>query len=90
MGVVTATGVVIVVVVTTALVGVGGGGAESRCDSGSDAQPAKRARTPQQARTGVICQAARAEAEGDRRLRIVFFIAQEYIGRLSGAMGCCW
>jgi hypothetical protein len=62
------------VVVITVLAGVGGGGAESICDSGSVAQPAKRPRTLQQAIIGENCLTARAEAEGDRRLRIVFFI----------------
>jgi hypothetical protein len=63
-----------VVVVTTARVGVGGGGAETMCDSGSFAQPAKRASTPQQARTGARDLPAREEAAEEGILGIVFFI----------------
>ena len=73
VGLAMATGVV--VVTSTGPVGVGGGGAETTCDSGSEAQPPKMPRMPQQAMTGASCLTARAEAEGDRRVRIVFFIA---------------
>ena len=49
-GAATATGVdVVVVVVITAFDGGGGGGAETKCDSGSEAQPARKPRAPQQA-----------------------------------------
>jgi hypothetical protein len=67
--------VVVVVVVITVLFGAGGGGAETTCDSGSVAQPARKPRTPQHAATRVNCLAARAEAERDRRVGIVSFIA---------------
>ena len=75
-GLITTTGgFVVVVVVTTVLVGAAGGGAETTCESGSEAQPARRLRAPQQARRGVSCLTARAEAERDKRLRIGFIMA---------------
>jgi hypothetical protein len=68
-GEVTATGAdeVVVVVVTARVLGGGGGGAETKCDSGSVAQPARKPRAPQQA----------TAAKGDRNVRIVFFIVQK-------------
>lgn len=59
----TVSGVVVVVVVVTERVGAGGGGAETMCDSGSEAQPARRLRAPQHAKTGVSCLIVRTEAE---------------------------
>jgi hypothetical protein len=56
-------GVVVVVVVVTERVGAGGGGAETICDSGAEAQPARRLRAPQHAKTGVSCLIVRTEAE---------------------------
>ena len=73
-GIATAAGVVVVVVVTTGLLGTVGGGAEITCDTGSEAQPAKRTRAPQHARTGVSCLAAQTEAERDRNIIFVFIL----------------
>jgi hypothetical protein len=67
-----------VVVVTAVLVGVGGGGAETTCDSGSVAQPAKMPRMLQKAKSDGSRVTVRAEAEDVRWLRIVFFIDKEY------------
>jgi len=77
--------VVVVVVVVIARVGAGGGGAETMCDSGSDAQPPSRTRTPQPAMTDGKCQAAQAEAEGDRRPRNSFFMT----GTIAGGPERC-
>jgi hypothetical protein len=78
-GLVTTTaGVEVVVVVTTVLGGADGGGAETTCESGSEAQPARSPRALQQARMGVNCLTARAEAERDRRLRTGFNMAPDY------------
>jgi hypothetical protein len=75
VGTATATGVVVVVVVsTTGRAGTAGGGAETICDSGSEAQPAKRTMAPQHARTGVKCLIARMEDEPDRNIILVFII----------------
>jgi hypothetical protein len=69
------TGLVVVVVVTARLFGGGGGGAETMCDSGSEAQPPSNASAPQKAATGIDRQAAGTGFTGERRERIVFFIA---------------
>ena len=80
-------GVVVVVVVVTERVGAGGGGAETVCDSGSETQPAKRPRAPQQAKTDVSCLTARTEAERDSRIIIFDFIFRKYIRIRSNNMG---
>ena len=73
----TATGAVVVVVVVTARVeGGGGGGAETRCESGSETQPARRPRAPQHAMAGTSRHAARAVAEGNNLVRTFFFIIE--------------
>jgi hypothetical protein len=69
-GTATAIGVVVVVVVTE-LADADGGGAETICDSGSEAQPARRTRAPQHRTAGVSCLTAQIEAE---RIRILNFI----------------
>lgn len=56
-------GVVVVVVVVTERVGAGGGGVETVCDSGPEAQPARRLIAPQNATTGVKFLITRMEAE---------------------------
>ena len=86
-GVAATAGVVIVVVVVTARVGGGGGGAETRCDSGSEAQPEKRASTPPKARMGASGQAARTWLEDDERWD-GFFTALEWTPYDLAAMGC--
>jgi hypothetical protein len=55
VGFATTTGLVVVVVVNVVLVGavaVPGGGEETRCDSGSEAQPARKTRAPQNTEAG--------------------------------------
>jgi len=76
-GLVTTVGGVVVVVVVTEPVGadVDGGRVVTICESGSEAQPARIPRAPQQARRGVSCLTARAEAERDRSLRTGLIIA---------------
>jgi hypothetical protein len=81
-------GVVVVVVVVTERVGAGGGGAETMCDSGSEAQPARRPSAPQNAKTGVSRLIMRTEAERDGKVIIFVFICREYVRIRSNAMGC--
>jgi hypothetical protein len=71
----TVSGVVVVVVVVTERVGAGGGGAETMCDSGSAAHPARRPKAPQKTRK-------------DGTLIFFVFIFKEYIRNRFGAMGC--
>ncbi len=55
VGVATTTGLLVVVVVIVVLVGADnapGGGAETRCDSGSEAQPARNTTAPQNTEAG--------------------------------------
>lgn len=57
VGFATTTGLVVVVVVIVVAAGtdtvvVRGGGAETRCESGSEAQPARRTRAPQSTEAG--------------------------------------
>jgi hypothetical protein len=89
-GLVTTVGGVVVVVVVTELFGVDadGGRVVTICESGSEAQPARRPRAPQQARRGVSCLTARAEAERDRRLKTGLIMARAYTSRGPGGMGC--
>ena len=84
----TVSGVVVVVVVVTERVGAGGGGAETRCDSGAEAQPARRPKAPQNTRTGVSCLIVRTEAERYRKLLIFVFIFRHYTRIRSSTMGC--
>jgi hypothetical protein len=54
-GFATTTGLLVVVVVIVVVAGavvVRGGGAETRCDSGSEAQPARKTRAPQSTEAG--------------------------------------
>jgi hypothetical protein len=81
-------GVVVVVVVVTERVGAGGGGAETMCDPGSEAQPAKRPMTPQNAKIGVNCLITLMEAERDRKVIIFVLIFGGYTRSHSSAMGC--
>jgi hypothetical protein len=55
-----------VVVVVTERVGAGGGGVETVSESGPEAQPARRPRTPQNVMTGASRLTARTEVELDR------------------------
>jgi hypothetical protein len=73
----TVSGVVVVVVVVTERVGAGGGGAETMCESGAVAQPARRPKALQQTKTGVSCLTKRAEAERDVKVIIFVFILKE-------------
>ncbi len=84
----TVSGVVVVVVVVTERVGAGGGGAETMCDRGSEAQPARRPRIPQNAKTGVNCLIRRTEAERDRKLMSFVFIFRDYSRARARTMGC--
>ena len=68
--------VVVDVVVITALVGEFGGGAESKCDSGSEAQPAKRPRALPTARSEQSGLKPRRVADGDRKLAQIDFMPQ--------------
>lgn len=70
----TAGAVVVVVVVTARVLGGGGGGAETRCESGSETQPDRRPRTPQQASAGTSRHPERTEAVGDFMVSTFFFI----------------
>jgi hypothetical protein len=89
-GLVVTTGGVVVVVVVTELAGAGevGGREVTICESGSEAQPARRPRAPQQARRGVSCLTARAEAERDRMFSIGLIMPLHYTRHGSGDMGC--
>jgi hypothetical protein len=68
---------IVVVVVVTERAGSDGGGAETTCDSGSEAQPARRPRAPQQAKNCVRSLAARTEIDWDKRLKMFIFIFQK-------------
>jgi hypothetical protein len=70
-------GVVTVVVVVTERVGAGGGGAETVCDSGPLAQPARRPSVPQQAMMEVYCLSAWTEAKLEGRRIFFIFIVLE-------------
>jgi len=74
-GAATATGVIVVVVVVTAFVGAGGGGADTTCETGSEAQPARRTSAPQKAKTGANGLLVRAEAGTDGRREAVGFMS---------------
>jgi hypothetical protein len=54
VGVATTAGfdVVVVIVVLVGAIAVPGGGEETRCDSGSEAQPARKARAPHNTEAG--------------------------------------
>jgi hypothetical protein len=78
-------GVVVVVVVVTERVGAGGGGAETVCESGPEAQPARR---PQNARTGVSRLITRTEVKRSGKIVIFVFIVAKYTSRASSTMGC--
>lgn len=70
-----AAGVVVTVVVVIDLVGAEGGGAETKCESGSEAQPARmRPRALQTARTDASFLSAVGEAEYFGEAGILFFI----------------
>jgi hypothetical protein len=81
-------GVVVVVVVVTERVGAGGGGEETVSESGPEAQPARRPRTPQNVRTGVSRLITHTEVERDRKVVIFVFIAADYTPGRSTTMGC--
>lgn len=70
----TAGEVVVVVVVTALVVGGGGGGAETRWESGSETQPARRPRAPQKAMEGIYRHAARAKVEANNEVKTFCFI----------------
>ena len=78
-------GVVVVVVVVTERVGAGGGGAETVCESGPEAQPARR---PQNARIGVSRLITRTEVERNGKMVIFVFIVPQYTPRASTTIGC--
>jgi hypothetical protein len=80
-------GVVVVVVVVTERVGAGGGGALTVCDSGAEAQPARRPSVPQQAMMDVYCLSAWTEAELTMGLMTFIFISLEYARNRPIAMG---
>src|SRR5580693_756271 len=81
-------GVVVVVVVVTERVGAGGGGVETVSESGPEAHPARRPRTPQKVRTGVSHLTARTEVEQDSGKKIFVFIPPDYTPGRSTTMGC--